>query len=404
VQVRIVDGDVAFGPAVATDAAGDFAIAASPEERYVVTVTRDGYDPVAPLGPLTWDAADGRFEDEGGSPVAATLVRSPIAGRIDLRVTVEPDWLPQAELYARVRLVGPEPEVREGVVTGEAVAFTNLSEGTHRVIVERLGFSTLERTVTLTPSAPTTNLGNLTVALDDLAAARLDLRGHPLDACDLRAGGVSLVGANLSGAVLTGDFGDDNCGLRGRPLDLGGATLQGADLTGASFLVADVGRGRASLRGADLSGADLAGADLRSVDAAGARFVGATLTDAELAGAILTRADFTSATLVNTRLVAVDPNGRNATWPDLPAPAEPLPTVPCDRAAPRPAVELTDALFDRADLTGAFLPGVDLAGVSFGGARLIAADLRATCLFGARLTQIDLSQAIVDDADASGAL
>lgn len=403
VQVRIVDGDLPFGPALSTDAAGDFALAASPEERYAVTIARDGYDAVAPIGPLAWDAVDARFEDEGGSGVAATLVRSPIAGRVNLRVVVQPDWLPQAERYARVRLVGPDPQVREGIATGQAVAFTNLSEGTHTVVVERIGFTSVEREVTLTPSNPTTNLGDLTVGLDNLAAARLDLRGHPVDACDLRVDGVSLVGADLSGAELTGSFGDDDCGGRGGPLDLGGATLQGADLTGASFVVADPDRGRASLRGADLAGAELTGADLRTVSAAGASFVGATLTRAELGGALLSRADFTSATLTNARFVAVDPNGRNATWPDLPAPAEALPTVPCDRGAPRPAVELTGALFDRANLSGAFLPGVDLAGVSFGGAQLIGTDLRATCLFGARLTQIDLSQAIVDDADASSA-
>ena len=117
-------------------------------------------------------------------------------------------------------------------------------------------------------------------------------------------GAISLRGANLSGAYLSG------ADLRGA--DLCGADLRGADLRGANLSAADL-RG-ANLRGADLSGADLRGANLRGADLCGAGLSGANLSGADLSDAGLRGTDLSGADLRGTDL-----RGANLSGAVLPA-------------------------------------------------------------------------------------
>ncbi len=411
VRVRLVGPDLPFGASLITDADGHFELPASPAERYTVQVSRPGYAaPAPPIGPLSWSVARGRFEDDGGGPAERTLARTPIRGRVQVAVDVLPAWLPAAEKYARVRLTGPVSVTEEPVFPGGGgVTFDDLPEGTYQVSVERLGFAGTTRQVALTSVAPTADLGVLALNLENLAAARLDLRGHALDACDLRLGSLSLRNADFSGVVLSGDLGQASACPNGRagPLDLTGADFSGADLRGARFARA-AGQDAVKLVDARLANARLEAVDLTGVSAVGADFFGAQLIDATLAQADLTHANFTGADLTRARFVrpqltngapVSDPRGP---WPSLWASLEPMPDLPCDNVA-RPTVNLDGAVMARANLTGAFLPGAMLRGVDMAGARIVDADLRHTCLDRAQLTLLDLSGTVLDGADARDA-
>ncbi len=429
VEVRLHPDDLLLAEA-GTDAAGRVELAAAPDERYQVRYAREGYAEPPQRGPVAWDEVDARFEFEDGSPLDLNLERDPIDGRLTVRVAVEPPWLPPAERFARVVLSGPESRIEEPVFAGgDGVSFAGLLEGTYTLRIERQGFSSVERQVTLTQATPQIDLGVLSVRLTDLAVARLDLRGRALDACDLR-GGLALRGADLSGVTLTGDFGaNDGCGegsVEG-PLDLSNARLVGADLTGAR-LAAEVAPG-VNLSGAELGGASLVGVDLRRATAVGARFAGADLERAVLARADLRGASFDGARLVDALFVDAqleldgDPpvlrprRDPESAWPDLGVPQEAWAEIPCqDRCDggllpagscpeidPRPEVRLEGATFARADLSGAFLPGTLLGGSDFTGARLVGTDLRFSCLSEADLVLLDLSRATLDGADATDA-
>jgi len=71
VAVRFERWDLPFATAVA-DVDGEFSLAAAPDEPYQRVVDRDGYDALT-VGPVAYDPADGRFEDEAGAPISLTL-------------------------------------------------------------------------------------------------------------------------------------------------------------------------------------------------------------------------------------------------------------------------------------------------------------------------------------------
>ncbi len=398
ISVR-VDPDNLLLATVDTDAAGDFVVPAASDERYRVSVQRAGYLGPVEFGPLRWNGE--AFVDEDGEGVEHTLGRTPIDGRITVLLDVGPAWLPVRERFARVVLTGPVNRTEEPVFGGgEGLSFVGLPEGTYTLRVERAGFvADAVAPIRLTQAETSVDLGPVMVQLSDLSEARLDLRGHAVDACDLQ--GFVVAGADLSGAVLTGDYGAPDCPDAER-VDLSDADLSGADLTGA--VMAGV-----SLVAAELEGTDLRGVDLRGVDAAGADFFGADLRLARLDGATLDDANFTSARLAGALLVdgprdaggAVQPSADGA-WPELGAPETPWVDAPC--AGGGPALSLRRASFARADLRGAFMPGLDLSGVAdLSGAVLADADLRFTCLRHLDLGLLDLSGATFDGADAVGA-
>ncbi|MFN3201363.1 MAG: pentapeptide repeat-containing protein [Bradymonadia bacterium] len=402
VQARLSPDDLAFAEAI-TDADGRFTLPAAPDERYTLSVSREGYTAPGEIGPLQW--AEDRFVDEAGNPVETTLARDPIEGEIRLRVHITPEWLPLGERYARVTLIGPAPGTEEPVFdNGEPVVFSDLPEGNYTVQVTRPGFSLVQRPVTLTQAQPRADLEAITITLQNLAQARLDLRGQTIDACDLRAG-ITVAGADLAGANLTGHFGEAvGCpeGVTEGPINLLGADLSQADLTGA---ILGSGEGAAAiLIGARLSGATLTGVDLKGVVARDASFANAEMERVSLAGADLRGADFTAARLGLALFVEAERDEEGlpladaeSPWPDLGAPLEPWPEAPCGPDGP--TVKLEGALFARADLTRTFMPGVNLAGADLGRSSLALADLRFACMFRARLNQLDLSGATLDGAD-----
>ena len=401
VRVAIAGADIALGQPLITNAEGAFEITASPEERYVITVERPGYLPIAQLGPYTWNTENARFEARD-APISAELLRNPVDGLISLTVAITPAWLPEAEKYVRVRLDGPVNESLERVSAGQEISFSPLPEGIYSVRIERSGFTTVSRLVAITPSNSVHQLEVLTAKLNDLAAARLDLRGELLSVCDLRSG-LNLRGADLSGVTLVGSVGiaEDDCDavIEG-PLDLSDVKFIGADLQGASF--ASTGA-QVNLDGADFSGANITQTDLTNISARSAVFSGAQGAQAAFVSATLSGANFTGADLTEAFFVGVNP-APNPAWPDLLDPSEPQPDVPCsDEDAVRPSVKLDGATFADANLTGAFLPGVNLSQTLFAGAAITGADLRYTCLADARLTLIDFSNAVLDGADLSNA-
>ncbi len=407
VRARIAGPDLAFAAPLVTDADGRFEVRAARDERYTLQVSHPGYTAPGAIGPLSWVQARNRFEDDGGQPAERLLARTPIQGRIQLAVDVQPAWLPAAERYARVRLVGPVSDTEEPVFPGGGgVTFTDLPEGTYTVRVERAGFSVVDRQVQLTLASPTADLGTLAISLANLAEARIDLRGQQVTACNLRASNISLRNAYLGGVTLTGDLGQAvGCpaGARQGPLDLTGADLSGANLTGARL--ARTAAGPVVLASARLANAALAGVDLTGVDARGADFFAADLTDATLATANLEHANFTEATLRRVRFARprLDAGGQpdedpQSPWPTLWGTLEGLPARPCEDAN-RAAVNLNGAVLSRADLNEAFMPGVMMRGLVLAGAQIADADLRHTCLDGAQLTLLDLSGTVLDGAD-----
>lgn len=158
-----------------------------------------------------------------------------------------------------------------------------------------------------------------------------DLRSADLSNCDLR--GAKLVRAQLRGANLRG------------------ANLQGADFSGASLEVNMDGLPRVNLKEANLSegrfdGADLSAALLQKASLKNARFLQASLGAADFAGADLSGANFTNAVFSGVgRTIFQGANLSGATFNG----------------------DLTNCLFDGAQITGANLQGATLPdGSGFG--------------------------------------
>ena len=382
VSVRFASPDRPFRATV-TEADGRFEVPAAGDDLYRVYLRRVGYvTPPAGIGPLHFGA--GGFVDEQGDPVVVTLPAAEIDARIDVSVGFTPDWVPDGERFARVRLDGPGgTQTIEGVRTGAGATFSVRRAGLYRLTATRAGFSDATVEASVTAAQPNVAAAPLELRLVDLAGAGLDLSGRTLDATDFgdcasAEGCVELAGADLTGTKLTGDF---------RDRDLSGAILVNADLRGARLAGANLAS--ANLFGADLSPPDgtpedAPGADLRGVSFRSATLFGARLPRAQFAGAELDFANFTAADLRGAVFVG---------------PAEPLPAPPCDAAAARPSVSLTGAVFAQADLTGAILRGVDLSGTDLGSARLVGAQFEQACLRGTSLALTDLSNAHFDRAD-----
>ncbi|MCA9543034.1 MAG: pentapeptide repeat-containing protein [Myxococcales bacterium] len=222
----------------------------------------------------------------------------------------------------------------------------------------------------------------------DLATARPGFSpGDRLPGADLQARRatlpIQLVGANLAGLRLEGDF----SGLDLRRTDLSGATFVDADFSRASLDGSNLSLVRAE--GAHFDRAVFSGANLSSGIFTGASFVGARMTDVDATRARLADAHF------------VDPAADGLAEPCGDRdPADP------SRANLR-GIRLTDS-----DLTRARMAGVDLrqADLSFAQlddtglsrACLAEADLTLTALRGTELDRADLSRASLVNAVLSG--
>ena len=386
VRVRLANPDLAFRVAT-TDADGGFELPAAPDESYRVTIERAGYQVPVLADTYSWDAGDGRFEDGDGDPVDVSLSRAPVNGTVTVPVRIEPSWLPIDEQYVRVAIRGADfDDAVEQVANGESAVFNNVPAGTFVLTASRTGFTNAQVVVTLDHTRDTVIVPEMVIALENLAAAQLDLSPINLDACDLRTSLIDLAGADLSGVTLVGNFGDDaeatcpDCVLCDA-LDLSDTNLTNANLTGATSF-ANVDLRSANLFGAQLAGVNLTGAKMNSTNLFGADMRTARLARANLSGANLSSADLSNAEFVDGDDVQ--------------------PSVPCGEVA-RPGVNLTGVNFAQANLTEASMAGVDLSGSVLSSARLIRTDLSKACLARAILTLLDLTDADFDGADLTGA-
>jgi hemoglobin-like flavoprotein/uncharacterized protein YjbI with pentapeptide repeats len=148
------------------------------------------------------------------------------------------------------------------------------------------------------------------LALQDLCADGVSLRGLPLDGADLS--GIELKGAdlssaglsesNLTAAILSGaDL--NNVDLRKAALSgaqLSGANLGFADMTDSNCSSADMSH--ANLLFADLSNANLSGVNLTGAKLIGAKFEGTYLSGANLSGTDLRLEDLEGAYTVGATL------------------------------------------------------------------------------------------------------
>lgn len=258
-------------------------------------------------------------------------------------------------------------------------------------------------------------------------AAGLSLAGRELVGADLR--GLDLRGADLSGAVLEGadlsgvDFTDcrlanavltratlhgaklDRCDLSGA--NLGAALLRDASLAGALLheaILAGADLARTSFVGAQLAGADFAGAQFHQTDFSQVAAPDMVFIEVDFSGAIFRSAVMTKNVFVRCRFTDIDLSGADlsgsafveaSAWRACFAGAR---LERCCFVAP---TVLSEADFDRAQMSSANLRDADLRGARFESAVLCAADLSNARLAGAFLYQADARQARFVTTDLS---
>ena len=386
VRVRIGAPDLAYTQ-VPTDGDGRFEFNIARDEVYRVSVHRDGFvDPVLNTN-WRWDAIDRRVENEVSAVFNLSLVRSPLNGRVEVPVSISPDWIPQDQQYVSVRLRGATLDQNVAQVTeANRAIFNNVPAGDYTIVVERAGFTSVQIPLTIDHLRPTAILQAVAVTLVNLAAAQLDLSGRTLAACDLRRAPVVFAGADLSGATFTGDYSAAGGAACAACVMCGAFDFDDTNLTSADFSQASSLAGVA-FRRADLFGTNLSGRNLRGALFNAANLFGARAGGADLSGSVLDGANLASAQLAGARFIGL---------------AEARPSVPCG-GFPRPAVSLVGTSFAQADLTNALMSGTQLGGTIFTGARMRGTQLDWACLEDAVLSLIDLTGANLDRADASRA-
>ena len=155
------------------------------------------------------------------------------------------------------------------------------------------------------------------------------------------------------------------------------------------------------LSGADIRLSDLRGASLSSAVLRQSRLSGSLLTDADLSGAHLQYADLNSPDLSRPSRVAKSDIGEGL----VPVKTR-LDSVDLTGALALGA-KMRGVILNDADLSGANLPFVKLAGsclmnTNFSNTDLVDADLSDAELFGAKLVKAVLTDAIISGADFSG--
>lgn len=410
VQVRLVDGDLPFRDAV-TRVDGRFTVQASRDERYRLWFDYPGFSgPPAGLGPVAWVPARARFEDDSGHPPELQLIAAPLAGRVTVPIEFGPAWIPGRELLAaRVELTGPDyRQVMDGVTALSPAIFDVPRAGTYVARATRSGFVDLDvDPVVITADEPLATSEVIRLNLQRLAEADLDL--SVIDACDLR-NGVDARNAVLDAVRFIGDFGsaEARCGpvLSTGAIDLSRSSLVGADLRAARFatsrgeqvvdlreaLMRDVDATGVDFRNADMTGADLRGANFSRTTLSGVLFNGARMGEIDLSDALMGVPQRAVDGTVMREPVGSPWEGQIASEGDLLAPA-----CLAERAG---GVSFRDADLAEANLSGAFLAGVDLNGASMPRAEFVATDLRGACLQDARLDGGNLLESLLDGADA----
>lgn len=415
-----------------SDAAGRVDVPAARGGRYTLSADRPGWADLSEPKVYVWHPAEGAAVDaEGpeaghfgpeGDPVAPIdLVLEPTRDAA-MRITfaLEPAWLERTSdsQTARVRIVGPgKVESRDGVRANEPALFAELGLGTYLVSVERPGFATVETSVELAQSGETVEVViPEPLRLVDLSMARINLSGVSLDACELR--GIRVARADLRGAELGGDFGDEGCAPCGAAPE---APCEALDFTGSNLADAKITPGskftRTNLSSASLSNLAAVGVDFSFANLDLANFSGANLgcpsdgsneadTAAACAGTVCeTPTRFVGAGLRGASFTGANLRGAVFSFEkDL---IENLAIQPCHPVTGEVlealGIDLQGASFTNADLTLANLAGTNLSKAQVAGATLRNACLAHACLQEAPLALIDLTEADLDGADATGA-
>ena len=306
------------------------------------------------------------------------LQLSRLTGRVSVDVNVLPTWIPVGQREVSVSILG-EGEERSAIALGNPVVFTDLPAGDYIVFADRSGFSEGRVSVTLNDHDPIAEV-TLTISLNSLQEARIDLSGVPLSGDDLRAID-DLRGADFSGALLAEA---DLCGL-----DLSGAIFAGTNLINA-----------------DLSGVKLVGARLDNVLLEDASLVGADLNSASLFGANLREArlhngvpscgtEVMQTSLANTNLSFADLSGALLTSGDIDESGN-----TCDVNSLHSPL-FVGAVWTQSNLSNAVLNGARLVGAHFNNTTLNGAQLNNACLTDSTILRSDFTQALMNNANLS---
>lgn len=221
---------------------------------------------------------------------------------------------------------------------------------------------------------------------------RADLKGA-------RLRGAKLTEANLNeadlraGAYLETGFGDQPTDLTYARLDR--ATLRDTNLTqarlnNASMIAADLHG--ATLYDTDLSDVNLADANLAMAKLKGVNLAGANLSGANFAGAILLDCNLKGARLTGTKLSEARMTNVDLSETIMARNKESLPLDIQEILQLHQAwIDSNGAKGKRAELTGADLSEVNLAGSNFNGAHLKMVDMRGAILTNCTFLLADLS-------------
>ena len=414
-----------------TDADGRFSTQVSPNEVLEVNIERRGY--ITPssddLGQFAYLEDEDNFVDEDNLPLSISLERAPISGDINIPVNIIPKWIPVEQRYVKVaitRIDGNYQKTIEAATDEMTATFADLPAGRYLITISRSGFREVSLpVVSLNEEVSSVSLEEVTVELASLEEANIDLDGHRLDVCELRATQVQLKNGDFSGAELFGFFGpitaESGCSYCEDPLGEDEACaaldMSGADFTNVTFSPSDPDLMPASLHKALMSKANFFGAHMQSVDASGgdfsyANFFALNGHGINFANANLENANFTNAQLENSYFTefngfhgeSISYNGQTVEhpWAGLHIPLIPFSDQPCTE--PSSSTNLFNTNFAQANLSQAYLAGVNLSQAILSDAIISEGDLRGSCLINSSLNLTDISKAVLDLADLTGAM
>ena len=412
-----------------TDAAGLFTAQVSPDEPLEINIARAGY--ITPttdtLGVFTFSEDLQNFVDSEGGPLSVTLTRAPIEGQINIPLEISPKWIPAEQRFARISLIQIDGNYRATIDAAEdqeIATFSDLPAGRYLISASRAGFSSVDLPlITVDEDTTEVTAEPIVMELNSLAESNIDLDGHTIDACALRSSPVRLESGDFSGATLTGSFGPitgaDGCEYctspQGDEDTCAALSLAGSNLTNVSFDTSTA-LSPASLRGAlmshsnffgaqmlnvDASGADLKYTNFFGIDGRGAQFDGANLQSANFSNAQLQEAQFAQS--VGDHLDEFEFEGQlyPHPWAGLRRPLSPLIFSPCKELM---SDNLKFTNFAQANLSDAFLVGVNLSEAILADAIIVKGDLRGSCLKRSSLNLTDMTGATLDGADLTDAV
>jgi uncharacterized protein YjbI with pentapeptide repeats len=365
-----------------TDDAGHYVLTLPPVD-FTLQFSKEGFDTLA---------IDLLYQSTGPQMGQATLNDTPLheinnlildrlTGQVSVQVSVLPEWIPANQKQVNISVIG-EGQERSITAFGSSVVFTDLPAGNYLVFAERSGFIQARQSFNIDRevSDPTVSL---TLEMNSLGDARLDLSGVQLSGDDLAAI------EDLRNSDLNGS-------------DLSGADLCNLNLSGSSFVGAD-------LQGVNFSGSDLRGARLDNATLNQALIHGADLTNASLFGANLSGAKFYKSSYQcheesfeseKTNLTAAVLSSALMEDSEFTSENEDLSAVNCENLS-QTAPILSNAYWNQTNLNRANLSGVNLQDSILSSTILSNAQLEYACLRRASLVRVDLGGSSLTKSDLS---